>query len=156
MATVYLSLGSNLGNKEENLQRAIRNIEKRIGKIISQSAFYHTEPWGFESRNTFVNAAIGIDTLWAPEEVLLRLRDIEREMGRLYKSSGGKYADRIIDLDILLYNDLIYESPTLSIPHPLMRERKFVLEPLAEIAADLIHPVWHQSIRELLAFLTDQ
>ncbi|MCC8186214.1 MAG: 2-amino-4-hydroxy-6-hydroxymethyldihydropteridine diphosphokinase [Bacteroides sp.] len=156
MATVYLGLGSNLGDKEENLYRAIRKIEERVGKVISRSAFYHTEPWGFESRNTFVNAAIGVDTLWAPEEVLKHLRGIEREMGRLCKTSGGKYADRIIDLDILLYDALVYESPGLSIPHPLMTERKFVLEPLAEIAPDLIHPVWHQSIRDLLPLLTDQ
>ncbi len=155
MATVYLGLGSNLGNKEENLHHAIRKIEDRVGKVVSRSAFYPTEPWGFESQNTFVNAAIGVDTVWSPEELLKRLRDIETEMGRLSRSSGENYADRIIDLDILLYGDRVCERPGLSIPHPLMTERKFVLEPLAEIASAWRHPVTGKTIKELLDMLMD-
>ncbi len=150
MAIVYLGLGTNLGDREKNLRQAIHEIEKRIGRVTSSSAFYQTEPWGFDSPNTFVNAAIGVETVLSPEEVLQQIRTIEVEMGRLCKSFGGNYADRIIDVDILLYDDLVVDIPGLSIPHPLMVERKFVLEPLVEIAPDIKHPVTGRSMKELL------
>lgn len=142
MHSVYLSLGTNLGDKEQNLLRAIEEIEKRIGHIRRQSAFLHTEPWGFESNNSFLNAAIKVDTELSPLEVLHKTKSIERLMGRKHKSANRVYHDRIIDIDLLLYynNDgedgedgVHISTAELTIPHPLMNERDFVLIPLSEI-----------------------
>ena len=131
--TVYFSLGSNLGNKHENLNKAIKLMEEQIGVLVRQSAFLATEPWGFQSDNPFVNAAICMETELDPFEVLERTQKIEREMGRTVKSANGKYHDRIIDIDILLYDDLKINTPRLTIPHPLMEQRDFVMIPLREI-----------------------
>lgn len=137
--TVYLSLGTNLGNKEQNLLTAIAEIGRRIGPIKAQSAFLATEPWGFESENTFLNAAIRIETNLSPIALLDETQQIERDMGRTQKSSANcqlstvNYQDRIIDIDILLYDDLHIDTPRLTIPHPLMQQRDFVLIPLKEI-----------------------
>ncbi|MGL4331607.1 MAG: 2-amino-4-hydroxy-6-hydroxymethyldihydropteridine diphosphokinase [Bacteroidales bacterium] len=136
---VYLGLGTNLGNLDLNLHKAIDEIGKRVGKVISQSAFYKTEPWGFESPHTFLNAVICIETELKPEEVLNKTQHIEKNLGRT-KKSNGTYSDRIIDIDILIYDNLIMESETLTIPHPLLQLRDFVLIPLKEIAPDLRHP----------------
>ncbi len=133
MHTVYLSLGTNLGDKEQNLLSAITEIERRIGPIRAQSDFHSTEPWGFESENTFLNAVIRIETELAPLALLKETQQIERDMGRTQKSVKGKYHDRIIDIDILLYDDQHINTPQLTIPHPLMYERDFVLIPLKEI-----------------------
>ena len=136
---VYLSLGTNLGDKEHNLLSAISEIERRIGPIRAQSAFLATEPWGFESENTFLNAAIRVETELEPLALLKVTQQIERDMGRTQKStvncqlSTVNYHDRIIDIDILLYDDLHINTPELTIPHPLMNERDFVLIPLKEI-----------------------
>lgn len=137
--TVYLSLGTNLGDKEQNLLTAIAEIGRRIGPIKAQSAFLATEPWGFESENTFLNAAIRIETNLSPIALLDETQQIERDMGRTQKSSANchlstvNYQDRIIDIDILLYDDLHIDTPRLTIPHPLMQQRDFVLIPLKEI-----------------------
>ena len=137
--TVYLSLGTNLGDKEQNLLTAIAEIGRRIGPIKAQSAFLATEPWGFESENTFLNAAIRIETELSPIALLDESQQIERDMGRTQKSSANcqlstvNYQDRIIDIDILLYDDLHIDTPRLTIPHPLMQQRDFVLIPLKEI-----------------------
>ena len=131
--TVYLSLGTNLGDKEQNLMSAITEIERRIGPIRAQSAFLTTEPWGFESENSFLNAAVRVETDLAPLALLDETQQIERDMGRTQKSVEGKYHDRIIDIDILLYDDLHIQTKRLTIPHPLMYERDFVLIPLREI-----------------------
>ena len=137
--TVYLSLGTNLGDKEQNLLTAIAEIGRRIGPIMAQSAFLATEPWGFESENTFLNAAIRIETNLSPIALLDETQQIERDMGRTQKSSANcqrstvNYQDRIIDIDILLYDDLHIDTPRLTIPHPLMQQRDFVLIPLKEI-----------------------
>ena len=133
MHTVYLSLGTNLGDKEANLTLAIKEIERRIGTIGAQSAFISTELWGFVSENSFLNAAVRVVTALSPEELLQETQQIERFMGRTQKSNGGQYHDRVIDIDILLYDDLSLSTPTLTIPHPLMNERDFVLIPLKEI-----------------------
>ena len=133
MHTVYLSLGTNLGYKEQNLLSAIKEIERRIGPVRAQSAFLATEPWGFESENTFLNAAVRVETELSPNALLRITQQIEREMGRTVKSMGGKYHDRIIDIDILLYDDLHINTKKLTIPHPHMYERDFVLIPLKEI-----------------------
>ncbi|MCD8177035.1 MAG: 2-amino-4-hydroxy-6-hydroxymethyldihydropteridine diphosphokinase [Tannerellaceae bacterium] len=150
MATVYLSLGTNLGDKEKNLSEAIQRIEKQAGNILSRSAFYMTEPWGFISMNSFLNAAIELKTELCPHSLLKVTQEIEKEMGREAKSIQGIYNDRIIDIDILLYDDLICSNTELTIPHPLMTKRKFVMKPLAEIAPDVIHPVLHKNFSKIL------
>ena len=139
MHTVYLSLGTNLGDKKHNLVSAIKEIERRIGPVRAQSAFLTTEPWGFESENTFLNAAVRVETELSPNALLRITQQIEREMGRTQKSSVDPqqskviYHDRIIDIDILLYDDLHINTKKLTIPHPHMYERDFVLIPLKEI-----------------------
>ena len=130
---VYLGLGSNLGDKEWNLSEAIRLIAERVGQVVRQSSFIATEPWGFQSDNTFLNAVILCETVKTPREVLLLTQQIERDMGRRQKSVSATYADRIIDIDILLYDDLTIDDPDLKIPHPLMHQRDFVMRPLKEI-----------------------
>ena len=150
MMYVYFGLGTNLGDKEHNLRLAVRKIEERVGKVVSLSAFYATAPWGFSSDNTFLNAALCVDTALAPLEVLQTTQEIEREMGRTHKSVGGVYSDRVIDIDLLLYGDQVLDTPELKLPHPLMHERRFVMEPLAEIAPDLVHPILKKKMRELL------
>lgn len=134
---VFLSLGSNLGNKEENLRSAIQLIEKQIGRIVVQSAFYVSVPWGFNSPNSFANCVIRIDTPLSPFKVLTLTQNIEKEMGRTHKSTNGIYCDRIIDIDILLYDDIQLQTTELTIPHPLMHLRDFVMTPLKEIAPEI-------------------
>ncbi len=137
--TVYLSLGSNLGNRKQLLLDAIEKINKKVGNIVRQSSFYETKPWGFESENLFLNAAVKVTTKFSPTELLEVTQQIEREMGRKKKTTYNfrqqtpNYSDRPIDIDILLYDDLHVDLPELKIPHPLMQERDFVLVPLREI-----------------------
>ena len=145
MASVYLGLGSNLGDKRANIKRAIEKIGELVGEVIRQSAFYETEPWGFQSENLFVNAVVKVMTTLTPMELLRTTQQIERELGRKSKSKSKKcqvsedtegkveYHDRPIDIDILLYDDLVVDEPELRIPHPLMYKRDFVMIPLREI-----------------------
>ena len=137
---VYLGLGSNLGDCRKNLERAIRLIDDSVGKVIRQSSFIETEPWGFESEHRFVNAVVLCETTKTPREVLLLTQQIERDMGRRKVNGAGLmvngqriYTDRIVDIDILLYDDLTIDEPDLKIPHPLMHQRDFVMIPLKEI-----------------------
>ena len=150
MAKVYVGLGTNLGDKEQNLKVAVQKIEEQIGKVVSLSAFYATAPWGFSSEHTFLNAAACVETLLPPLSVLHLTQEIEREIGRTHKSVGGVYSDRVIDIDLLLYGDRVLDTPELKLPHPLMHERRFVMEPLVEIAPDLVHPILKKKMRELL------
>ncbi len=129
----YLSLGTNLGDKRRNIDGATEKIRELIGTILRQSALYATKPWGFESENDFINAAVCVETSLSPRQLLEATQRIEREMGRTEKSQGGVYRDRIIDIDILLYGDMTVDEPDLKIPHPLMHERDFVMTPLNEI-----------------------
>lgn len=133
MHTVYLALGTNLGNRKAIMREAIDNIGKKVGTVMRQSSFYETEPWGFESPNLFLNACICVSTKLAPRQLLEVTQAIERDMGRVEKTVGLQYVDRIIDIDILLYDDLYINEPDLVIPHPLMEEREFVMKPLLEI-----------------------
>lgn len=149
MAEVYLGLGTNLGDKEANLRAAVRAINEQIGKVISLSSFYATAPWGFASEHTFLNAAACVETLLSPIEVLHRTQEIERRLGRTEKSEGGVYHDRIIDIDLLLYNKVIMHTPELILPHPLMTERDFVMKPLVEIAPEVVHPVLGKKLRDI-------
>ena len=130
---VYLGLGSNLGNKEENILEAIKRIGELVGVVARQSSLYKTEPWGFESENYFVNAVVCCHTSLSPFDVLEHTQQIERMLGRTSKTRHGEYHDRLIDIDILLYDDMSIDSTSLKIPHPLMQERDFVMIPLREI-----------------------
>ena len=134
---VYLGLGSNLGNRWENLEQAIRFIDEQIGPVTRQSSFIETGPWGFQSDNRFLNAVILCETDKTPREILRLTQQIERDMGRRKnvhrKLTNRTYTDRPIDIDILLYDDLTVDEPDLKIPHPLMYERDFVMQPLREI-----------------------
>lgn len=146
MATVYLGLGTNLGDKKANLRTAIYKLQERVGKQVSLSSFYETAPWGFESDHSFLNAAIVLETGLSPFEVLHTTQEIERELGRTKKSVNGSYSDRLIDIDILLYDSLVVHTPELMIPHPLMTERDFVMRPLIEIAGNVIHPIRQKTL----------
>ena len=151
---IFLGLGSNLGDKQKNIERAYRQIKKRIGKIVSKSAFYITEPEGFESENQFVNSVCEVATTLTAREVLQETQEIEKKIGRTTKSENQQYADRIIDIDILLFDNQIIEEPGFLIPHPRLHFRNFVLTPFAEISPNTIHPVFDKSILQLMSELS--
>lgn len=133
MYKVYLSLGTNLGNRKRNIREAIDKIGEQIGVVKRQSALYETVPWGYSSPNDFINSCVMVLTAMAPRQVLEATQRIEQEMGRILKSVNGEYHDRIIDIDILMIDDLVIDEPDFKIPHPLMEERDFVMKPLKEI-----------------------
>jgi 2-amino-4-hydroxy-6-hydroxymethyldihydropteridine diphosphokinase len=138
MHQVYLGLGSNQGNRLEQIQKAIQLIGERVGNVVRQSSIIETKPWGFTSGNPFLNGAILVESELRPREILEITKQIERELGRVYK--GGAYRDRPIDIDILLYDDWTIDTPDLEIPHPLMFERDFVMIPLREIYPEIKNP----------------
>jgi 2-amino-4-hydroxy-6-hydroxymethyldihydropteridine diphosphokinase len=153
MKTVYLSVGSNLGDRENNLSRAMEEIEERGVKIVRRSSIYETEPVEIREQGWFLNAAVEAETDLMPQQLMSALLEIEGELGRRRRV---KYGPRVIDLDILLFGSSIVKTPELVIPHPKMAERRFVLVPLAEIAPQAQHPVLRRSIAELLAECPDQ
>lgn len=134
---LYLGLGSNLGDRERNLRETIHLLGERVGEVTRQSSFIETEPWGFQSDNRFLNAAVLCLTDKTPREVLQLTQQIERDMGRRkvtdVESPSRQYTDRTVDIDILLYDDLTIDEPDLKVPHPLMYERDFVMLPLKQI-----------------------
>lgn len=130
---VYLGLGSNLGNRKAILNEAISLIQKRVGEVVRQSSFLETEPWGFISHNKFLNACICVNTQYSPRQILKTTQAIEKDMGRCHKTVNHQYHDRIIDIDILMIDDLNIDDSDLKVPHPLMKERDFVMIPLKEI-----------------------
>jgi len=153
MKQVFLSIGSNLGNREENLKIALSRIREEIGSILISSSFYETEPWRFDTKNQFLNMAVTVETKIEPPALLEALIGIEKSMGRTRDKE--QYSSRVIDIDILFYEDLIIEAYDLKIPHPHIPERRFVLVPLVEIAPEFIHPILNKTVSYLLDNCTD-
>lgn len=148
--TAYLAFGSNLGNREENIQRASDLLKAEGLEPVAFSPLIATEPQGFESDNAFLNSAAIFHTTLAPLDLLALTQRIERQLGRTRKSENGTHFDRTIDIDILFYDRLVTSSPELTIPHPHIQERGFVLRPLAAIAPDFVHPVLGLTMQALL------
>ena len=151
---VFLGLGSNLGDRLENISTATRLVGDHVGRITASSSLYETEPWGFESDNKFINKVICISTPLSPAALLGRLLMIEAKLGRL--RCEGKYVSRTIDIDILFYGDEIVDDDVLHIPHPRLHERRFVLVPLNEIAPGLMHPLLKKNVSSLSEECCDQ
>jgi len=151
---VIAGLGVNLGDRFEALRRAMELISGEAGKIIAASSVWETEPWGFDADEQFLNMVIVLETNLEPKVLIQRFRSIEGRMGRK-KSGGGKYESRIIDLDILFWDDRVISLPGLEIPHPKLQSRRFVLEPLMEVAPDKVHPVTGLTVAEMLQFCED-
>ena len=154
MKMLYLALGANAGRREENIRRAIAAIHERIGCIEKESALYETVPQGFESEYLFLNAAVSCRTDLTPEKILDVTQEIERELGRLHKSVNGQYADRTIDIDLLWMEGVVMDEPRLTLPHPRIAERDFVLRPLCDIAPDLTLYPEGKRVKELLDNIT--
>ena len=145
---VYLALGSNLGNRFENLKEAISSLSPQM-TVKSKSHVYETLPWGYEDQPKFLNQVLKTETYLQPEPLLKHIKRLEIALGRKASFQNGP---RLIDIDILFYDDLILNTPLLTIPHPRLHERGFVLLPLMDLAPDLIHPLTKKSVREMLAF----
>lgn len=153
MAKLYLALGSNQGDRKALLYAARAACDASLGRVTGCSDYIETAPWGFSSPHPFLNAVLELETELSPLAVLERTQEIERQLGRQTKSSAAGYQDRPIDLDLLLYDDLVLETPRLTLPHPLMHLRDFVLEPLQQLAPTLRHPVLGLSIAQLYSRL---
>jgi 2-amino-4-hydroxy-6-hydroxymethyldihydropteridine diphosphokinase len=152
VATAYISLGSNIGDRETALRRALELLGERAGDVTAISSLHETEPVGYIDQPMFLNAAAKIETQLPPEQLMNTMLGIERELGRDRAASIPK-GPRMIDLDLLLYDDLVVDTPQLTVPHPAMHQRRFVLEPLVEIAPDAFHPLLKRSVEALLAAL---
>ena len=149
--TAYVALGSNLGDKEANLRKALELLEERGVEVVKTSSFICTEPYGVTDQPQFLNGVCEVHTSLEPLELLHTLLDIEQEMGRVRLRHWG---ERNIDLDLLLYEDVVMDTPQLKLPHPDMQNRDFVLLPLAEIAPELVHPTLQKTISELVICLS--
>ncbi|WP_300598848.1 2-amino-4-hydroxy-6-hydroxymethyldihydropteridine diphosphokinase [Niabella sp.] len=152
MNRIFLLIGGNLGDRTAHLEQARALIERHIGTIEKTSAIYETAAWGLVHQPDFYNQALQVSTALQPEPLMQMILKIESGMGRV---RNERYGPRVIDIDILLYNDLVCALPQVTLPHPRMQERRFVLAPLDEIAPELQHPVLHQTIRQLLATVSD-
>jgi len=153
MAEVFLGIGTNLGDREQNLRDALALINQQIGRVLASSSVYETEPWGFETDNSFLNMAVKVRTPLSPYCLLKETESIETILGRIRDKKH--YISRIIDVDILFYGEDIIDEISLSIPHPRITERRFVLVPLNEIAPGFIHPVIKKTVSSLLLSCPD-
>ncbi|MDQ3226103.1 MAG: 2-amino-4-hydroxy-6-hydroxymethyldihydropteridine diphosphokinase [Chloroflexota bacterium] len=151
MATAIIGLGSNLGDRAATLQEAVRQLHT-LGRITAVSGLYETEPVGFREQPPFLNAVVGLETTRHPNDIMRELLAIERDLGR---ERTFRNAPRTLDLDLLLLGDTVLDTPLLTLPHPRLHERAFVLAPLAEIAAGAMHPVFRQTVSDMLAALPD-
>jgi 2-amino-4-hydroxy-6-hydroxymethyldihydropteridine diphosphokinase len=154
-STVIAGLGSNLGDRFAALGRAMELIREEAGEITAASSVWETEPWGFDADELFLNMVVVIRTTLEPARMMQLFRSIEGRMGRR-RSGGGKYESRIIDLDILLWDNRVIMLPGLEVPHPKLHSRRFVLEPLTEVAPDTVHPVTGLTVREMLELCDDR
>lgn len=145
MYTIFLGLGSNVGDKKKNLEKTIEKLREKISDI-NISKFYETEPWGYTQQDKFLNAAIRGKTFLSPSKLLKFIKLIEKELGRVKRF---KWGPREIDIDILFYDNLVFKDNVITIPHPFIQERKFVLEPLMDLDPSFIHPVFKQTVRQL-------
>ncbi len=148
MQNIFLGIGSNIGNREENLNKAIARIEALTFSPVISSSVYETEPWGFKSSDSFLNGVLKISTTINPSVLLKELLAIEKDLGRV--RTENKFSSRVIDIDILIYNCRVIVQKDLVIPHPEMHERRFVLVPMCEIAPEIYHPVLKRSMKYLL------
>ena len=148
--TAILLLGGNQGHRRRMLTSARNQIELHAGRMLEQSSLYETEPWGFQAKQNFLNQVVVIETTCQPRELLEMLLDIEKELGRETAAPGSGYSSRVIDIDILFYDEQIIDTPSLQVPHPQLHKRRFTLEPLREVAPDLLHPVLQKTTTQLL------
>lgn len=158
MSVVYLLLGSNEGDKVTILQKAVKSLELLSDKPLTISSLYESEPWGFNTNEWFINQAVKMETSFEPHELLKSILDIEKNLGRVRSAvdrSVMGYCSRTIDIDIIFYDNLIINKPELTIPHPKMHLRKFVLMPLSEIAPKIIHPLLNKSIETIIEECND-
>ena len=145
--TVYLALGSNLGDRRENLRQAVAALSPQM-VVKAKSRVYETPPWGVEDQPMFLNQAVWAETYLDPEPLIKHIKRLEIALGRRESFRNGP---RSIDLDLLFYDDLVLDTPVLTLPHPRLHERAFVLLPMMDIAPDLVHPTTHKTIREMAA-----
>jgi 2-amino-4-hydroxy-6-hydroxymethyldihydropteridine diphosphokinase len=153
MNKAYFLTGGNLGNRQLNLQQAKKEIDEQCGKVINASSLYETAAWGNTNQPSFLNQALKVETSLNAKQLIRKILKIEKMMGR---TRNEKYGPRIIDIDILLFNAEIYDYDFLKIPHPELQNRRFALLPLAEIAAEIIHPVFNKTIAQLLNECPDE
>ena len=146
---IVLGFGSNLGDREEYILAAYKFLEEELGELINKSSFIETPAWGFESENSFINSVAEFETKKTPYEALEICNKIEKELGRERNPEHKGYQNRTIDIDILFYEDIVLDTPTLEIPHPLIQERDFVLTPLKEILPNLLHPILKKTIKDI-------
>lgn len=156
MHTLFLGLGSNQGHRFECLQQALRLLQERVGRLVACSDCVETKPVGFDSANVFLNAVVQMETPHTPQEVLRLTQEIEVELGRTSKSVDLQYADRTLDIDLLTYDHIILNTPDLTLPHPRMHERLFVLGPLVQIAPEAFHPTLELPYVDLLEIMLEQ
>lgn len=153
MSGIFLLLGTNLGDRSKNLEDAITIIQKRCGPVLAKSSVYRTAAWGKVDQPEFLNQAISIDTQLLPQSLLNAVLEIERDLGR---ERLEKWGTRVIDIDILIYNNQVIRSRDLVVPHPQLENRRFALTPLSEIAPDLVHPLTGKKVSQLLEICPDQ